>query len=155
MKRLKWYLAGLLLIAALSRSPFAGTDVAKLQPVELIRVTKLGENVLVETDTGDTGFGSGLKQAFEDLKQTTAGEVFLETAEHVLLSGQARELLEELAELLRPGCSVCIQQGEAELEAAAEFLDVHKPEFTLRAHRAGEGEMPVLLARKERMYLVE
>lgn len=57
MRRWMWYGAALLLVVGLSKLPFLGIDVAKLQPVEVVRLSKSGGRILVETDTGAAGRG--------------------------------------------------------------------------------------------------
>lgn len=155
MKRWLCCIAAIILAAILGGMPFGGTDVAKLQPVELIRVSKFRERILVETDTGDRGIGSDLAGAFADLKQTTGGQVFLDTAENLLLSHEAENLLPELTEFLRPACNVCLEQGQVDLEEAATFLSAHEPAMTLLDYQAGERELPVLTIDKGDMRLVQ
>lgn len=154
MKRWMWCLGALILAAGLGGIPFAGTDVGKLQPVELIRVSRVGDRILVETDTGDRGTGADLAGAFEDLKQTTSGQVFLDTAEYLLVSPAAEGLLPELSEYLRPACGVCLERGKADLEQAAAYLSAHEPKLTLQDYRAGERGIPTLTTRKGEMHLV-
>lgn len=154
MKRWLWCLAALALAAVMGWMPFTGTDVGKLQPVEVIRVSMQGDLILVETDTGDVGMGADLDTAFADLKESTAGEIFLDTADYLLITRDAQGQLAELSEYLRPACAVCLEAGEAELEEAAAFLSAHDPELTLGAWRAGEQSLPSLVSREGRMYLV-
>lgn len=155
MKRWIWYLAALLAVAALGWMPFHGTDVAELQPVELLRIRMQSGAVLVETDTGDFGFGDTPGAAFADLKKSTAGDIFLETADHLILSPEAVTLLPELMKYLRPACNLCVEQGTADLEKATAFLNAHQPGVTLQDHRAGEDQLPVLVTREGRMHLVQ
>lgn len=154
MKHWVWYLAAILLVAAFCGMPFASTDVAELQPVELIRISQARGRILVETDTGDRGCGSDLAAAFADLKQTASGRVFLETAEYLLISPGMENLLPELTEYLRPACSVCLERGRADLEQATAYLSAHEPELTLLEYRAGLCDIPILTIREGDMHLV-
>lgn len=154
MKRWLWCAGALLLTAVLGGMPFIGTDIAKLQPVEVLRVQKEGDLVLVELDTGDSGKGATLEMALQDLKESTPGKVFLETADYLLINPEAEALLESLAEHLRPACGVCLENGEVKLEETAEFLGAHEPGLTLQEYRAGNHSLQKLVVREERMYLV-
>lgn len=145
MKQVLSYIMGLIVVAALGWMPFRKTDVAKLQPVEVVRVTLEGREVVIETDTEAAGRGKSLKAAFEDMKQTTAGEVFLDTADYLILSRDTVSLLPELMEYLRPACQVCIGKGEMDLGQAAAFLTAHEPELTLTDWQGGLGPLPVLV----------
>ncbi len=155
MKRWGVYVAGILVLVLLGGTPFSKSDVAKLQPVELLRISKRGETIQVETDTGDRGKGESLSAAFADLKETTAGDVFLDTADYLIVTADTLPLLPQLAEILRPGCGVCVEQGETELQTAAAFLSAHSPKATLRDCRAGEKIIPVLVTEKEGIHLVQ
>ncbi len=155
MKRWGVYFTGLLVLALLSKTPFAGSDVALLKPVEVLRVTGEDGQIRVETDTGDFGTGSDLSAAFADLKATTAGDVFLDTADYLILSSDTVPLLPELAEYLRPGCGVCVELGRTDTENAAAFLAAHPLAVTLRDCRAENPKLPLLLTGEEGMYLVQ
>lgn len=154
MKRWLWYPAAVLLVAVIGWMPFQGTDVAKLQPVELIRIELSQRQVRVQTDTGQEGIGSDMEAAFEDLKQTTSGQVFLETADYLLLSQPEDRLPDAVYEYLRPGCGICVEQGQTDLEQAAAFLGTHEPGTTLQDYRAGERTLSRLITQEGRMHLV-
>lgn len=135
--------------------PFSASDVAQLKPVEVIRVTTAPRGVLVETDTGEMGMGNNLKEAFMDLKETASGDIFLETADRLLISPQAVVLLPELTDYLRPACNICVEMGEVDLSSVNAFLSIHEPGVTLQDHQAGKKALPVLYLIDGRMYLVE
>lgn len=148
----KWLLL-LCLCGLLLWKPFSATDVAQLKPVEVIRVSTFAGGVLVETDTADSGVGKDLAQALADLKRTTDGDVFLDTVDRLLISPTAVSLLPELSDYLRPGCNVCMEMGQAELESVGAYLNMHEPGVTLQDHKAGENVLPVLYVVDGRMYL--
>lgn len=154
MKYWAWYIGAVVLVAILGWMPFQGTDVARLQPVELISVSREENQVLVETDTGDSGRGQTLELALEDLYNSTPGEIFLETAEYLLITPEAQSLLLELTQTLRPSCKVCLREGEADLAEAAAYLSVHEPRLTLQDYRTGEKDIPKLKMEGERGQLV-
>lgn len=151
MKRIIMF-ALLLSALALGSHLFEQSDVAKLQPVEVLRVTVEAEGVSVETDTGQAGWGKDLERAFEDLKRRTPGDIFLDTVEFVLVNESEGSLTRELMEYLRPACLICLERGRADLEVVAAFLDIHRPKATLMNCR--EGKMPILVIREGEMELV-
>lgn len=155
MKRWLWWVVALAAVFLAGKLPFSGTDVAKLQPVRLIRVSVADGELLVSTDTGDMGKGTGLEEAFADMKKTSSGEIFLETADHLLVDPALQGLLPELAAYLRPGCGVCIAYKAHDLEAAAEYLAAHPSDVTLGDCRAEKKRPPLLIAREGRMELVQ
>lgn len=129
MKRILIY--ALVLSAALL-VPLRGTDVGKLQPVGLIQLYKEGETVVIVTDSGDSGTGSSVQAAFEDLEQTTSGVIFLDTADYLLLSRDAVSGARELEAYLKPSIRVCFAQKNIDPQQAAAYLAVHSPAVKLK-----------------------
>lgn len=154
MKRWLFYAAIIVAAALLSGKGTPGADVGKLQPVQVVRVSGGADWVKIETDTGDMGTGSNLEQAFEDMKETSSAEIFLDTAEYLLVSQGRKDLLSEMMTHLRPSCTVCIVDGEPDMEKVGAFLHQHEPQTTLMHYRAGKRELPTLEIREGRMELV-
>lgn len=154
MKRWLFLVPAAILVAFMIWMPFRGTDVAELHPVEVVSVRSEKGIVYVDTDTGSSGTGNDLHSAFQDLKATTSGNVFLETADYLLIDEASESLLPELYDLLRPGCRVCRASGKVELAEAATYLRAHKPPISLQDHKAGKRALPVLQSWEGRMYLV-
>ncbi len=150
----KWLLL-LCFCGLLLWKPFTATDVARLKPVEVLRVSTFAGGVLVETDTGDSGVGDNIEKAIADLKHTTDGDVFLDTVDRLLISPAAVSLLPDLGDYLRPGCNVCVEMGQVELESVSAYLNMHEPDVTLQDHRAGQRALPVLYVVDGRMHLAE
>ena len=153
MKRWPWYLCALLLIAVLGWMPFEGSDVAKLKPVEVVRIERGDNMITVQTDTGDIGEGKDLSEAFADLKQRTAGQVFLETADFLLIDTEAKPLLPELYAWLRPACGVCICNVPVDLEQVALFLNTHSPVNTLQRCQIADVTLQRLSVKEGQMKL--
>lgn len=154
MKKYLWYLVLVAAVAALGAKPSAGKDIGKLQPVQVVWVSRLENAVVVQTDTGDQGAGHTLQAAVEAMTAAAMGEVFLETADHLLLSPDCMDLLPDAMMLLRPSCTLCLTQGEPELEQVGTFLRQHPPNMTLTHFRAGGGELQILKTDEGRMELV-
>lgn len=129
MKRSLIYAA---ILAAALMVPMKGTDVGELKPVELVQIYKIGETVVITTDTGDSGRGSTVEAAFRNLEETTSGIIFLDTADFLLMS---RGVIKEAAQLrnyLKKSTMVCFAEMNIDPIDAAEFLKVHRPEATLK-----------------------
>lgn len=152
MKR--WAILGIALaVLILLPENNAGTDVAKLEPVGVLRAGAENGRLILETDTGQIGAGRNLKEAVDDMNETSGGKVFLETVGHLLVTPSASKWLPELAEALRPSCCICLDITGAELQTAAEYLSIHRPNLTLRRYRQGIGTMQILYLREGRMRL--
>ena len=154
MKRWAYMLLTVLAVSAFGGRTGAGVDVAKLHPVELVSVICTEQRVRIQTDTGDWGEGVNLQAAIQDLHRTASAEVFLETAEYLLIDEDGEALLPELMDYLRPSCGVCILQGDPELEDVAAYLKIHRPTTTLIQYRGGMKKLQTLKVAKGRMELV-
>ena len=80
------YLAALLAaVGILSRLPHPARDIADLKPVRAVYLYIDGRGISIETDTGDSGSGRDLGEAADDLRAKADGEIFLDTAQFLLL----------------------------------------------------------------------
>ena len=86
MKKWIWLAALALLLL-----PQRGTEVGKLLPVETLLIEKQAEQYRVSADTGSAGRGDSLEKAVDALRAEAPGILFLDTADYVLLTGEAEE----------------------------------------------------------------
>lgn len=154
MKRLLWYLTAVAAVLFLSGAESAGMDIGKLQPVQVVLVAEESGTVLVSADTGEWGSGEDLAQAMKDLQTTSSLEVFLETADYLLISPNCEDLLPSMKDYLRPSCVVCVVEGQPDLMQVGQFLQRKKPKVTLLQYDAGERVLETLFIEEGRMYLV-
>lgn len=152
MKRWVGLLAGF--VVAMLIAPSRDMDIASLQPVELLYIYMEKGKVTVETDTGDLGVGKDLQKAMENLKATSHGEIFLETAQYLLLGENAEDCLPQLKQILRPAAQVLRMEGAPDVEGLVKFLSVHKSPLALKDWREGT-ELPKLTIKEGRYYLVQ
>ena len=130
MKKWLFLTAVLIAVAVLSRRPHPARDVAKLEPVQVVYVCIDGAELSVETDTGAKGTGVTLAEAAADMKAKASGEVFLDTAEFLLIH-PAVPITEEFHTLLRPTCRVILATAAPDFQAVSDYLSVHTPPRTL------------------------
>lgn len=151
----KWILFCWVILAVglLIRIKPSSVDVETLEPVELLYVNRQNGTYYLTSDTGCKGSGQTVAQAISDLKAKSSGRIFLNTAEHLLLTSSAWESLERFFQHLRPDCSVLLVEGEPDMETAAQFLRTHKPGFTLNDFRAGARDVPLLYSGEGGMLL--
>lgn len=133
----KWLLpmAALAAVAIFSRLPHPARDIADLKPVRAVYIHMEGRNFHVQTDTGDSGSGPNLAEACADLRLKADGEIFLDTAEFLILDPKV-PITEVFYSLLRPDCRVTFTDMPPDLEKAAAYLSQHPPELTLARLRA-------------------
>ena len=87
---------------ALLLLPRRGTEVGKLLPVETLLIEKQAGQYRVSTDTVNTGRGDSLEKAVDALRAEAPGILFLDTADYVLLTGEAEDCMEKLQDYVRP-----------------------------------------------------
>ena len=150
---MKKWIAWVLTLAVLLFPSQKGTELGKLRPVELLYAVKQGDALILRTDTGDMGMGFTLRQAVADLKRTSQGTVFLDTADYLLVTGDTESLIPEFTSRMRPSAEVCLTEGDLDPEKAAEFLSAHPGKVTLQDLRAGEARLPTLHVAKGRFRL--
>ena len=129
MKKWTWMLLALALATLL---PTSGTELGSLHPVSVLLVGTEGKSLRLQTDTQDAGEGETLDAALRNLEATTAGHLFLDTVEQLVLTEQTRYLLPQLKALLRPGVRVCITEDPVNPETLPDFLKIHTPEAKLK-----------------------
>ena len=122
MKRILY--AAILAIALLI--PEQGTDIGELRPVGLIQIYKEGTQIWIVTDTGDSGWGESVDAALQNLKETTPGTIYLDTADYLLVSKTAIEESKTLGQYLNASTKVCLAERDVEPVEAAEYLKVHE-----------------------------
>lgn len=139
-----------LLVASLwllPRLSHPAVDVGKANPAELVRVTVDETGYSLETDGGFRGRGETLEEAAAALREEAPGEILLDTAKYLLLSGDVRDW-EGLSALFRPDCRICRISGETELTQALAWLKAHPPAQTLRILRVEDGTIEELILKE-------
>lgn len=144
----------LILLAASFLVPRRGTEIGMLRPVELVHMYEQDGKVVLKTDTEDKGTGETVLQALQNMKDTTAGTIFLDTAYFLMVSENAVTHIPEMQEYLSPHVRVCSAAQGTNLEEAARFLSAHKPQKRLREVRT-DAELQRLTVKDGRMYLTK
>ena len=135
MKKWLIFLAVLTAVAILSRRPHPARDVARLEPVQAVYIYQKNGTLCIETDTGAAGSGYTLTEAAADLKASASGEIFLDTAEFLLIDPEVT-ITADFHTLLRPTCGVTFTTAPPDLQATADYLTIHQPSVTLLELRA-------------------
>ena len=150
MKRWIWILGAVaLLLSAGSRR-----ELARLEPVELLYIYEDGGMIVLAADTGDSGKGKTLEEAEKDLKDKASGQIFLDTAEELVVTAETEKLLPQLRQILRPAMKVCLADGEIDPEQAAAYLRARKIRVTLGSLRDPAVMLPKLERKEGRYRLV-
>ena len=140
MKRIALYIG---ILAMLVLAPVRGADIGKLRPVQVVSVYKENNWVVMETDTDDRGYGGTAQQALRNLKDTSNGIIYLDTADYLLLSKDTVDAAEELRQELKNSVRLCMVTKPLDLEEVSQYLSVHGGLPKLKEWTIGE-ELPVL-----------
>ena len=149
MKKILCYLAILALVCAV---PVERADVGKLRPIQTVSLSRKGKLVTLRTDTGDMGAGSTALQALSNLKATTAGIVYLDTAQFLLLTENAQDDAEELRQVLHDNVKLCIAEETIQPAEVTQYLSSHEILPKLKNWQQ-EMPLPVLIQLGERLLL--
>ena len=123
MKRIILYC---ILLAIALAVPIKKIDISDLEPIQVVRMDKQDNNIILQTDTGDQGLGENVQQALENLKQNSAGIIYLDTAEFLAVTENAKEYIGSMKAYLKGKVLVCQWDGEGELSAVGKYMKAHK-----------------------------
>ena len=140
MRRIILYIGILALVVA---APVKPMDIEKLRPVQIVSVYKESNWTVIETDTEDKGIGGTARQALQNMKDTSNGVIYLDTAEYLLVTKQTEEATRELIAELKPSVRMCMTTGVEDLKQAVLYLKAHGGLPKLKAWVKG-AELPVL-----------
>ena len=152
----KWirYLLIAAVIPLLGIEGFGGEDIGTLEPVQVLVVTQENDGIHVLTDGGQEGNGKDVTAALENLTKTASSKVFLDTTEYLLLEPGTEKWLSQFKQSLRPSCMVCYVLGSVDLQAAAQYLQLHPVSVNLIQYEAGKQRLLTLIYNEGRMTLV-
>lgn len=139
MKKWIWLVALALLLL-----PRRGTEVGELLPVETLLIEKEAGQYVVSVDTGGSARGQSLAAAVEAMRASTPGELFLDTADYVLLTRDTLDCVPLLADFVRPAARVYMVDEGPDLEKIGPFLRVQGPDAPLFRLEKGECPAPKL-----------
>lgn len=133
----------LALVLGMLLIPVERNDVGKLRPVEAISIYKDENEITIETDTEDTGKGKTVEEALKNLVDTTAGIIYIDTAEYLLVETEELSILKQMSPYVKRSVKVCAMEGRIEPEEAAVYLQSHPINTTIKTAERGK-DLPVL-----------
>ena len=114
-----------------------GTDIGQLRPVEMVQLYEKNGLLFLETDTGDVGWGLTVDEAVKKLKETTPGQIYLDTADYLLIEEGIEKSLPALQSYLKKSTVIAYGAEEIDLQKAVAYLQVHRP-----SEKIGSGNNP-------------
>lgn len=149
MKKLVWAVCIAALLGALGLLPFHAEDAAKLLPVKTVIVTRAGDSYTVDIGAGVRAVGRTLSEALERLREELSGEIFLPTADQIIVTEPAEDAVEAVAEeaAFRPAAGIYrTPVADPDPEALGAYLASHDSNYTILDARVAlaAGETPTL-----------
>lgn len=132
MKRIVIYCA---ILALLYLVPVNGQNVADMEPIQAVWLTYAEDQLQLITDTGDIGSGATVAEALADMKDKSLGIVYLETAQYLLVSEKAQNVIMQIKPYLKGKVKVCLWEGNR-VEDAAKYMQAHRIGIQLRKWEA-------------------
>ena len=151
MKRTIIYLV---IFALILLAPVDRLDVAKLRPVEVIYIYKEEDRVILQTDTGDMGYGPDAIQALADMRSKSPAVIYLDTAEFLLIGEGTSGAVETLRDQLKENVKVCGAKGHLDLSLIGEYLAVHGEFPALKTWNA-DTRLPLVYKEKEMLKMLK
>lgn len=130
--------------------PVRFADVADLRPVQTVALYKTAQGYRIETDTEDYGEGKTVEAAFANLKETTPGVIYLDTADYFLIFRGAESGGVYMRKYLKSDVGVCSAVGQGKLQEVSKFLSAQGELQPLHQWKTGQ-KLPVLDCRTERI----
>ena len=148
MKRgILWMIAAVLLA-----SSGMGVQLEHLRPVEVLYLYEDAGQLALCTDTGELGRGPDLQQAVENLKTTTPGTLFLDTADQLIVTEETIWDMDAMWAFLRPATEVCVAADPIDPGTVAPYLAAHSPGVTMLDVKTQEKSIPILRMTEERYW---
>lgn len=151
MKNIILYI-GLLIMVLLV--PVDGIDVADLQPVQTVVLYGKDGNITLATDTGDVGTGEDSLQALQELKASTPGIIYLDTADYLLVTEETLGELTALRDHLKASVEIYCFRGQIDPKAVSKYLSVHGNGPKLKEWNEA-APLPILTTENDRIIFLQ
>lgn len=124
------YLFTALVLTLLFGLPFRTVDTQRLLPLLTIQVAREDGAVRLRSEAGE-GVGADWDAAVADLRAQASGEVFFDTAEHIVVCD--RDLLPQILRsgVLRPAAQVYFADAFRDVEGLDAYLSAHPSGVTV------------------------
>lgn len=124
------YLFTALVLTLLLSLPFRTVDTQRLLPLLTIQVAREDGAVRLRSEAGE-GVGADWGAAVADLRAQASGEVFFDTAEHIVVCD--RDLLPQILRsgVLRPAAQVYFADAFRDVEGLEAYLSAHPSGVTV------------------------
>ena len=115
----------IVILVAVLFVPVTRLDIAKLEPVEAVAVYLEDGLVKLRTDGGSVGVGETAIEALRDLKEKALSDIYLDTAQFLLVGENAERAAAQLKQYLRDNIRIGSYSG-GDVKTEARYFSVHR-----------------------------
>ena len=151
MKRIILYCV---ILGAVLAVPVEKLDVGKLEPVQAVWMHRQDDQIVLETDTDDWGFGTTADAALADLEEHCPGIIYLDTAQFLLVSENAANQIPMLRQHLKDSVLLSSWDGQGQLSDAVKYMASHETGIKLKKWKQ-DVKIPLLRLQKTKIKNVE
>lgn len=126
-----------LILASLFFVPLQPMKIANLEPIQAVWIYQADGSVVLETDTDDKGSGVTVEEALADMREKSAGIIYLDTAQYLLVSASAKNQIPSLRAYLKKTVRLCHWDGQGDISEAVKYADARKMGLRLREWNEG------------------
>lgn len=115
-----------IILGALFIVPLQGVEIANLKPIQAVWLDMKNGEVFLLTDTEDSGYGTTVDEALANMKHSSSGIVYLDTAQYLFVSESAEPKIIAIEPYLKPYVCLCRWDGRGDIREAVKYADAHK-----------------------------
>lgn len=110
--------------------PFREYPTQRLLPIRTLQAQRTSGGISLRSEAGE-GEGATWDEAVADLRKNASGEVFFDTAEHIVFSDAALACDAAASGILRPAAQVHFSEKLRAAETANDYFSAHPSELRL------------------------
>ena len=129
------------ILGALFFAPLKRVEIANLEPIQAVWMYHVDGTLVLETDTQDKGSGATVAQALENMKASSPGIIYLDTAQYLFVSEDAQTQIPALQPYVKGTVRLCLWDGQGDIVDAVKYADAHKLGEKMKRWEQG-GKLP-------------
>ena len=139
-----------IILLSLLFAPLQRIEIASLEPIQAVWLYQENEKIILQTDTENIGMGTTIEEALTNMKESSTGIVYLDTAQYVFVSVEAQQQIVMLRSFVKSSVRLCKWEGQGSIQEAVAHADARKIGVKLADWKQGSNlpEIPPLKGKK-------
>lgn len=114
-----------LILGSLFFAPLNRIEIANLEPIQAVWMYQTDGKLVLETDTKDKGSGATVEEALTDMKNSSPGIIYLDTAQYLLVAEGTEHQIAALQPHVKDTIYLCLWDGQGSLADGVKYADAH------------------------------